>query len=175
MLFRRVIGALMLDSGVFEEIEADRQADVQSMLVVLAVCAASGVAAGGWGAAGVAGFLTGAIVTLGGWLVWVTAIATVGTARLAEPQTRSDMHELLRVLGYAAAPGIFLAFAAFRPVAPIIVAGVAVWMVTAATVGVRQALDFRSTSRAIAVCGIAWILSFGTVLIVLLIQSRPVS
>jgi hypothetical protein len=175
MLFRRVIGALMLDPGAFEEIEADRHADLQSMFVVLSVCAASGVAASSWGAVGLAGFVIAALIMLGAWLIWVTAIATVGTIRLAEPQTRSDMHELLRVLGYAAAPGIFLAFAAFRPIALIIIAGVAIWMVTAATIGVRQALDFRSTSRAIAVCGLAWILSFGIILIVLMIQSRPVS
>ena len=32
-------------------------------------------------------------------------------------------------------------------------------------IGVRQALDYRSTSRAIAVCVVAWLLSFGVVVV----------
>ena len=35
----------------------------------------------------------------------------------------------------------------------------AVWMLAAMIVGVRQALDFRSTARAIAVCALGWLLA----------------
>ena len=105
------------------------------------------MAAIGSGLAGPGGFIAGAIVMLGGWLVWVAMIATIGTITLAEPQTHSDVHELLRVLGYAAAPGAFLALAVMRSAAPIVMAIVAVWMIAAAVLAVRQALDYRSTWR----------------------------
>lgn len=175
VFFRRVIGTLALDAGAFEDIERDRRADVQSILVVLSVSAAAGFGAIGLGLAGPAGFVTGAVVMLGGWLVWVAAIAAIGTITLAEPQTRSDVHELLRVLGYAAAPGLFLALASMRAAAPIVVAVVAVWMVAAAVLAVRQALDYRSTVRAVAVCVIAWLLSFGVLGGIALLFSQPVS
>jgi hypothetical protein len=42
-------------------------------------------------------------------------------------------------------------------------------------VGVRQALDYRSTTRAIAVCAVSWLLSFGVVFAVLMMFSRSVS
>jgi hypothetical protein len=35
----------------------------------------------------------------------------------------------------------------------------AVWMLATMVVAVRQALDYRSTGRAIAVCALAWILA----------------
>ena len=40
-----------------------------------------------------------------------------------------------------------------------IMAIVAVWLIAAAVIGMRQALDYRSTARAIAVCTLSLILS----------------
>jgi hypothetical protein len=174
LFFRRFIGVLVLDAGAFEDIEADRRAGMQSVWVVMAVCLAGGFGAMGVGAAGLSGVLVGAVMMLGAWLVWVGIIATVGTVTLPEPQTSTNVRELLRVLGYAAAPGVFLAFAAMRPAAPIIAVIVAAWMIAAAVIGVRQALDYKHTGRAIAVCTIAWLLSFGMMAGVALIFSRPV-
>ena len=159
MLLRRFAGALVLDPSAFEDIEHDPGANLQAMLVVATVCVAGGVGAMGLGLAGVGGFVSGTIVVLGGWLVWVSAIAAIGTVSLPEADTRSSMTELLRTLGFASAPGIFLAFAAMRSVAPFIAAVVAGWMIAAAVVGMRQALDYRSTARAIAVCTLSLMLS----------------
>jgi hypothetical protein len=99
--------------------------------------------------------VTGTVVMLGAWLVWVAAITTIGTISLPEPQTRSNPEELLRVLGFAAAPGLFAALAAVRPAASVVLSIVVVWMIAAAVLAVRQALDYRSTARAAAVCIIA--------------------
>jgi hypothetical protein len=175
LFFRRFIGTLVLDASAFEDIEADRHAGMQSVLVVLAVCLAGGMAATGLGLTGPAGFVTGAVMVLGAWLVWVAIINTVGTVVLSEPQTRTNVRELLRVLGFAAAPGVFLALAVLRPAAPLVFAVVAVWMIAAAVLGVRQALDYRSTTRAAAVCAIGWLLSFGIIAGFALLLSRPVS
>jgi hypothetical protein len=163
LFFRRLMRVLVLDPGTFEEIEADRHAAMQSILVVLLVCLAGGIAALGLGVTGTAGFATGAVVSLGAWLVWAAAITTIGTVALAEPATRSDLTEVLRVLGFAAAPGVFIAFAAMRAIAAPILMLVVVWTIAAAVIGVRQALDYRSTTRAIGVCVVAWLLSFGVV------------
>ena len=173
--FLRFIGALSLDPAAYEDIESDRRSSMQSVIVVLAVTAAGGFAAMGLGLVGVTGFVTGAIMMLGGWLLWVSLIATIGTTALAEPQTRSNARELLRTLGYAAAPGVFFAFAAMRAAAPFVIAVVSIWMIAAAVVAVRQALDYRSTGRAIAVCALGWALSAGLLIAIGLIFVRPVS
>jgi hypothetical protein len=172
--FRRFVGALVLDAGVFEEIEADRRAAMQSVVVVAGVCLAGGVAALGLGF-GAAGFASGTLIALGAWLVWVATIVALGTSALAEPQTRSNVPELLRVLGYASAPGVFVALAAMRAAAPVILVIVSVWMTVAAVVGVRQALDYRSTGRAVAVCVVSWLLTAGVLAAFVSMFTRTVS
>jgi hypothetical protein len=162
MLFlHRFFGALVLDSGAFEDIERDRHAAMQSVLVVVAACLAAGVGTIGLGIVSLPGFITAALVALGAWLVWAAAVAALGTYALAEPDTHSDVRELLRVLGFATAPAVFIAFAAIRAVAPLVAVIVTVWMIAAAVVAIRQALDYHHTLRAAAVCIIAWLLSIG--------------
>ena len=102
-------------------------------------------------------------------------IITLGTTALAEPQTKSDLPELLRVLGFAAAPGVFIALAAMPSAAPIVLAVVALWMIAAAVVAVRQALDYRSTARAVAVCVGGAALAFGVMSAAALILTENVS
>ena len=173
--FERFMGALSLDPSIYENVEADRHAGMQSVVVVLMACLGGGIGAMGLGLVGPSGFVTGAIVVLGAWLVWVGIISTVGTIALSEPETHSGARELLRVLGYAAAPGVFLALAAIRPAAPFVLALVAIWMIAAAVVAVRQALDYHSYARAVAVCAISWLLSFGILALIAMLFSRPVS
>lgn len=158
---RRFTGALTLDAGAYEDIESDRHAAMQSITVVAAVCIAAGFAAMGLEVIGPSGFVSGAIIALGAWLVWSTAIVALGTGPLAEPGTHSSNTEVLRVLGFAAAPGIFLVFAAMRSAAPAVFVIVLLWMLAAAVRAVRQALDYHTTSRALAVCAIALIVAVG--------------
>lgn len=174
LFFRRFIGALALDAGAFEDIERDRHAAMQSVLVVTLVCLAGGLAAKALGLAGLSGFVTGTIVSLGAWLVWAAVMTTLGTMTVPEPQTRSDLPELLRVLGFASAPGVFIAFAALPSAAPLVLVIVMAWTTAATVIGVRQALDYRSTPRAIAVCVVSWLLSFGVVFAALIIFGTKV-
>jgi hypothetical protein len=171
----RLLGVLVLDPVAFEDIEADRRAAVQSTIVVATVCLSGGFAAAGLQITGAAGFVSGVLMALGAWLVWVVMIAALGPYAMAEPQTESDFPELLRVLGFAAAPGLFIALAAMRAVAPLVLMVVAIWMVAAAVLGLRQALEFRSTARAAAVCVICWLLSFGVMAAIATLLTRTVS
>lgn len=173
--FRRFIGALALDAGTFEDVEADRRADAQAAAVVALASIACGFAAMGLRAASPWGFAAGLVAMLGGWVVWAVLISAIGTTMMPEPQTRSGPRELLRTLGFAAAPGVFYGFAAMQAAAPFVFVVVSAWMIAAAVLAVRQALDYKSTGRAAAVCAIAWILSFGVTAGVGMLMSRPVS
>lgn len=175
LFLRRLIGALVLDPATYEDIEADRNAGLQAMAVVVLACVSGGFAAMGEGLVGLGGFVTGSIVALGAWLVWVSVITTVGTVTLAEAQTRSNVRELLRTLSFATAPAVFLAFAAMRPAAPLVLIVVAAWMTAAAVIGVRQALDYRSTLRAVTVCGLGLLVTFGILFAVSMVFSQRVS
>ena len=165
LFFHRFFGALVLDPEAFEDVEHDRHAAIQSPIMVRAVCVAAGVGSVGLGA-NAGAYVAGAVLALGAWLVWAAVVVTLGTVALPERNTASNLPELLRVLGFAAAPGVFIALAALRPAAPAVLLIVSLWMMAAGVIGVRQALDYRSTARALFVCAAAWLLAMTVVAIV---------
>ena len=74
---------------------------------------------------------------------------------------RADIGELLRTIGFATAPGILRIFGLVPGLGVPMVVISAVWMLAAMIVAVRQALDFTSTGRAVAVCGLGWLFAVG--------------
>ena len=106
---------------------------------------------------GIPALLRVTLAALVGWVMWAAVTYVIGTRLLPEPQTRSDMGELLRVIGFSYAPNAF-AFFAFVPLLGWVVRFVvALWLLAATVIAVRQALDFQSTRRAIAVVLIGWV------------------
>jgi hypothetical protein len=149
----RMVGAAKLDVRVYEEVEADRSATPQALAVVVLAAVAGGIGMG----AGIRGLVVGTIAGLVGWAAWAWLIYFIGTRWLPEPDTKADIGELLRTIGFATSPGI-LRVAGIVPVLGAIVFVVsAVWTLVAVVVAVRQALDYRSTGRAIGVCVIGWV------------------
>jgi fucose 4-O-acetylase-like acetyltransferase len=172
---RRFMGALVLDPATFEDVEADRHAGLQAAIVVLLACAGGGLAAVGSSSMNLATFVAGMAVTLGAWVVWALLITTIGTHLFPEPQTSSRYGELLRTMGFAAAPGLFLAFGAMSSVAPFAFAIASIWTIAATVLAVRQALDYRHLGRAVMVCVLAWLLTFGITAGAGILLTRPVS
>lgn len=152
----RMIGAAMLNANTYEEVEADHNAIGQAMGVVVMSSVAAGIGSSGFGITGIIG---GTVAALVGWVIWAALAFLVGTKLLPEPQTRSDMGELLRTTGFAAAPGV-LRIAGIVPLfGGLISLAASLWMLAAMVVAVRQALDYQSTGRAIAVCLIGFIVN----------------
>jgi hypothetical protein len=152
----RLKGVLILDVRTYEEIEADTSATTQALLVVVVASVAAGLGAGV--RLGVTGLLRETLGALIGWVMWAAVSWFIGSRLLPEPQTRTNMGELLRVIGFAYAPNLF-GFFAFIPVLGRVVSTVvAFWLLAATIVAVRQALDYVSTLRAAAVVGIGWLI-----------------
>ena len=83
------------------------------------------------------------------WVFWAALTYAIGVYLMPEPQTQTDVGELLRTIGFAAAPGMLRVFG-FLPVVGRTVYGlVTAWMLVAMVIAVRQALDYKSTSRAV--------------------------
>jgi len=81
----------------------------------------------------------------------------IGTKVLPEPQTRSDLGELLRTTGFAASPGLLRVLGVIPLIGGLIMPAVTIWMLVAMIIAVRQALDYQSTGRAVVVCLIGWV------------------
>ena len=152
----RVKGVLVLDVRTFEEIEADTTANVQALVVVVVASVAAGLGAGV--RLGTIGLFRETLGALIGWVMWAAVTWVIGAKLLPEPQTRTNMGELLRVIGYAYAPNLF-GFFVFVPVLGVVVGTlVAFWLLAATIVAVRQALDYASTLRATAVVLLGWLI-----------------
>ena len=151
----RIIRAAKLDVNLYEEVEADRNALGQAMWVVVLSSLAAGVGSIAMG--GLGGIMMGTIAALVGWYVWAYLTYLIGTRLLPEPQTKANHSELLRTIGFSSAPGLIRILGIIPGLAKIVYLIASIWMLVAMVIAVRQALDYKSTLRAVGVCVIGWI------------------
>jgi len=152
----RIFRAAKLDAQLYEEVEADPGALRQAMLVVVLSSVAAGIGTFRYG--GLSGMLLGTIGALIGWFIWAYLTYFIGTRILPEKQTSATPGELLRTVGFSSSPGIIRVFGIIPGVTEIVTFGASIWMLIAMVIAVRQALDYRSTFRAMGVCIIGWII-----------------
>ena len=155
----RMIGAARLDIATYEEVKADSKATVQAIAVVILSAAASGV---GSIRAGALYFYTAFGITLVAWVAWAFLTWLVGTKFLAEAETQADVGPLVRTTGFAASPGILSALGWIPMLGPVISTLAWLWMLAATVVAVRQALNYKHTSRAVLVSVIGGVVLFTT-------------
>jgi hypothetical protein len=148
-MFRRMAGAARLDAATYEEVEADKTATWPA--VFIAVVSSLAITIGDFHRGDtdvVPRFLAG----LAGWIVWLFFIWLVGVKMIPEPETRSDLGELIRTTGFGSTPGLFRILGLIPIVGWLIVVGAWLWTLAAMVMAVRQALDYKSLGRAILVC-----------------------
>jgi hypothetical protein len=155
----RLIGALALDPVTYEEVEADRSATGQALLVVVLSSVGAGIGARGLGSGTPQSMVFISALSLIAWAAWALLTYQIGVRLMPEAETRSDVGEMLRTIGFAAAPGMLRIFGVVPGAAVPAFAITAIWMLVAMIVAVRQALDYKSTARAVAVCGVGWALA----------------
>lgn len=172
-----MIGAAFFNAHTYEEIEADAGALGQAIGVVLLVTVCGiiggiidGMLSGEPTTGIIAGVIGGLFFGIVRWALWVTVLYIVGGKMLRTSHTQTSWGEVGRVFGFAYTPGVLSLFA-FVPFIGNLLAVVAFfWTMAAAVVAVRQAMDFESTGRAIAVTLISGAIGFIPWLIVIAIQ-----
>jgi len=164
-LVSRMIRAAKLDETLYEEVEIDPPATMQSLTVVIIASLCSGIGSGlkplifgsapfrvrliGFGT----NMVVGSLLALIGWGIWSFVTYFVGTSIFGGTAT---YEELLRCIGFSNAPGI-LSILNFIPTLGSLISFIAgIWGLIAMIVAVRQALDF-STGKAILTCIIGFI------------------
>ena len=153
---RRVLGALSLDAATYEDVEADPAALPQAALVVLLAGIGAGIGNAGIGDGAPRTIVAVAAASVVAWVAWAVVVHQIGGHLLAEPGTSVDLGQVLRTLGFAAAPGMFRAFEVFGATRWILFPLTALWMVAAMTLAIRQAFDYHSFRRAVAVSLLGW-------------------
>lgn len=165
---RRMIGAAMLDPGTYEEVERDPSATPQALAIVVFSALAAGIGAKGAqdGSTVLAFFAQASVIALLAWAGWALLTYEVGSHLLPAPDTHGDAGELLRTLGFAATPGLLQVFAILPRMRGFVFAVAILWTLAGSVVAVRQALDYRTTTRALAVCVIAALMALSGVIII---------
>jgi len=161
----RLIGTAQLNARTYEEVESDRQANVQAIAIVVLSALAAAI---GTGIRDTGSTIALVGVALLSWIIWVVLTLVIGTQLLPDKNTRADFGQVVRTTGFSAAPGILRIFGLLPVVGHIIFVAATIWMLFTFVIAVRQALDYTSTARALAVCLLGWIihgvLFFGFVL-----------
>ena len=157
-MFARMLGAALLKRDTFEDVEHDRSATRQAMLVVVLVSISGAI---GGVLSGDAGLIMGLVLGIVGgivwWALWALGCWLVGTTILNTPETRADWGELARGIGFAQTPGL-LSVLVFIPYAGGAIALVIfVWRFVAMLMAVQASLDYNSMWRAFFVVLIAFI------------------
>lgn len=147
----RMKGAALLHVDIYEEVEADTTATLESAGVVAVVAAAIaiGVSQGGLSAIAIS-----IVTSFVGWLIWAGVTYLIGDKLLGGTATWG---ELLRTLGFAQTPRLLLIGASIPVVGLLVQLVVFVWTLFTSVVALRQALDF-STGRAILTGGIGLVI-----------------
>lgn len=153
-MINRVIGVLKLDVATYEEIEADENATSQAAIVVAVVAVVGGIIGGGisalLGGSFIGSFLSTLLTAFISWFLWSAVTYFVGTSFFGGKAT---MGEMLRVLGFAQAPGIL----AIIPICGSFVG--LIWTLACTFIAIRQGLDLDNT-KAILTAVVGFIVVF---------------
>jgi hypothetical protein len=167
----RILRAIRLDWTVFREIAEDPNALTEAAIIVAVVTFLSGIGtfigaliAGNRFGLAFLGFLGAWLISgiLLGWLLWAVLTYFVGTTLF---QGKSDIPEMLRVLGYANAPNLLGVFGFIPCVGWLIALAGAILSLIAGVIAVREAMEF-DTTKAIITVVISWVIAFVLSLIV---------
>jgi len=165
-LFNRMIGASRLDPLTYEQVEADRSSTAGAVLVVIVSSVAAAI---GSGSRDLASVISAVVLLLGAWVIWVGLTYFIGARLLPGPETQVDIGEVLRTTGFSASPGVLRILGLIPAVGLPIFIVVTIWMLMTFVVAIRQALDYTSSLRALAVCLLGWLihglLFFGFVMV----------
>lgn len=162
----RMRRAALLDAHAYEDVEADTGATGQAAAVVALAAVSQGLGAAMHGSAGV---VAGAVAALLGWVVWAGVTYVIGDKILGGTATWG---ELLRTLGFAQSPGVLGVLAIVPGFGGLVRLALAVWILIAGIIAIRQALDF-STGKAVLTAVIGWLTLAIPLLLLMRVAGTP--
>jgi len=147
----RMVGAAFLTIDTYEEVEHDQEATLQAAGVVAMVAVAQALGASPLGAFNA---VRAALVAVVGWAVWAGVTYLIGTKLFGGTATWG---EVMRTLGFAQAPGVLMLLGIIPFLGTPITVLVGLWMLVAAFIAIRQALDFGN-GKTLATVLVGWVL-----------------
>ena len=154
-LVERTVRAAKLDPTFYQEVVDDPTSHGNSVWVVGFFVIAAGF--GTFSRAGATAVNICTITTLIAWYVWAFTVYYVGAHFFREPDTRVDRKAVMRVMAFACAPGLLRILGLFPPLTLTVFIVTSIWMLVAAVVGIKRALNISSTAKVAGICIVSWI------------------
>jgi hypothetical protein len=143
----RLRGALMLDARTYREVEQDTNANGQAALIIVLAALAAGIGSivgRDWLQDAIGVVLSSALQ----WIVFSFVAYYVGASMFSTGQTSVTPGQVLRTIGFAHAPKLFLVLGIIPILGWIVGLVVFFWFLAAAITALREAFEF-DTGRAI--------------------------
>jgi hypothetical protein len=153
----RVLGAMQLDARAFDDVERDPGAIGQAVAVIALAAISGGIGNVWYG--GITGIIAGVVASLVGYVVWAVIVWLVGTKLMPDPQTSADFPETFRVIGFAAAPGLFGVITVIPILGWLLMFLIWLWTIAAMVIAVRTVLDYTETWKAVVVVLIGFVVN----------------
>lgn len=145
----------MLNTRTYAEIAHDPNALPEAAVVVATVAISAGLGHVIHGANGLVG---GVILSLLGWIISSAIIYFIGTRITGTPTTSGSVESILRTLGYASAPNVFLFLGFIWIIGGLVTWALGIWTLITTILAIRAALGM-TLGRAIITGLIAMIAS----------------
>ena len=143
----RLRGALMLDAGTYRDVEQDINANGQAALTIVLAALATGIGAiiGRDWLQDTIGVIVSSVLQ---WIIFSFVAYYVGASVFATGQTTVTPGQVLRTVGFAQAPKLFMVLGIIPILGWIVGLVVFIWFLAAAILALREAFEF-DTGRAI--------------------------
>ncbi len=126
------------NTRTYAEIARDPNALPEAAIVVATVAISAGL---GNVIHGANGLVAGVILSLLGWVISSAIIYFIGTRITGTPTTTGSVESILRTLGYASAPNVFLFLGFIWIIGPIVVFALSIWTLVTTILAIRAALN----------------------------------
>ncbi len=151
----RVVRTLQLDPDVYLEIKENRRTLGQAVILITLSAMATGIGSVG----GYVEKIPMAMLTASGaWIIWALFIYVLGARIFPAPDTKTNLSVLIRVIGFASAPGILKSLAFFPAVSGIVAFGATVWILGTTAIATQVVLRYASFPHALGISFSGWIL-----------------
>ena len=96
-------------------------------------------------------FLVAVFSSIFGWIIWAILLYVIGAKLFAETNTAANFKNMLIVVGYGHAPGIFRFFAVVPDLVIPIIFITEIWIIASMTIGIKEILHFKSNFKSLGV------------------------
>lgn len=175
LFLQRLRLALALNYDFYDEVIKDPKTRGHALWVVALYAMAASF--GSFGRIGGTAVNISLFATLLTWYLWAFTTYYAGTHFFAAADTPPDRKTVMRIIGFASAPGILRIFGLVPHFAGLIFLVSSLWMLYSSAVGLKRALKYTSMARALGVTVAGFVLSIlvQAILMVTLFQAFAVS